>query len=284
VKPWTIRDVLAWTAEDLASRHISSARLDAEVLLAHVLETDRLGLYLDLDRPLGEPERVAYREMIARRRQREPVAYLTGEKEFWSLSFTVSPDVLIPRPDTEVLVEEALEVLPADAGGVRVVDVGTGSGCVAMAVASERPALRVLALDIDPRAAAVAAHNASRLELSDRVDVVVGDLLDPVGGGVALVVANLPYIPTDVLLTLEPEVSRWEPRHALDGGADGLRELSRMVSSAADVVVPGGALALEIGNDQQADQVASLLEDAWRLVKVRRDYSGAKRVVVAQRQ
>jgi release factor glutamine methyltransferase len=286
VDAWTIRRVLEWTAKDLASRDIPSARLDAEVLLAHVLGTDRLGLYLDLDRPLGEDERGAFRDVIARRRRREPVAYLTGTREFWSLPLLVTPDVLIPRPETETLVEAALDLLPAGSVGARAVDVGTGSGCVALALATERPGLRVLAVDIDRGAAAVAARNARALGLTGAVGVVAGDLLGPVGGPVDLVVANLPYVPTREIDGLEPEISRWEPRRALDGGDDGLDVFRRLLSAAAEVVRAGGNLALEVSHDEQAAQLVALIGagGAWEPVRSRRDYGGVARVVVAARR
>jgi release factor glutamine methyltransferase len=283
VETWTVRRIIQWTTEDLSSRDVETARLDAEVLLAHVLGIDRLGLYLDLDRPLEPTERAAYREMITRRREREPVAYLTGNKEFWSLSFHVGPGVLIPRPDTEVLVEEALDLIPTDAEGFHVVDVGTGSGCVALAIASERPRLKVLGIDIAAGAASLAALNAEKLGYSSRVSIFVGDLLDPVAPPLPLVVANLPYIPTESLDSLEPEISRWEPRGALDGGHDGLRQFRRLIGEANRVVAPGGSLVLEVGGDEQAQHVIGLLADGWTIARVRRDYSGADRVVVAQR-
>jgi release factor glutamine methyltransferase len=279
---WTIRRVLEWTASDLSKRGVASARLDAEVLLAHALGTDRLGLFLDIDRPLDPDERAVYRRLVETRRQRVPVAHITGEREFWSLPIVVDPHVLVPRPDTEVVVEEALAVVPAGSPQVAV-DVGTGSGCIALAVASERPDLRVLALDIDRRAALVAAGNAKALGLDSRVAVAVGDLLAPVAGPVGLVVANLPYIPSGRIDGLEPEVSRWEPRLALDGGQDGLAVFRRLVPQAADVVVPGGWLVLEVADAEQARQVEAMLDPAFELVRVRRDYGHEARAVVARR-
>ncbi len=235
VEPWTLRRVLEWTARDLNQRGVDSARLDAEVLLAHVLGTDRLGLFLDLDRPLDERERAAYRELITRRRKREPVAYVTGTKEFWSLPFSVNPATLIPRPDTEILVEEALELLPGDGEGLRVVDVGCGSGCIGLALATERPALNVVAVDVDPHAAATTALNAAALGIADRVTVLRGDLLACLSGPIDLIVTNLPYIPSAELDALEPEVARWEPRLALDGGEDGLDLFRRLLADSPRV-------------------------------------------------
>lgn len=279
---WTIRKILAWTAEDLAGRGVESARLDAEVLLAHTLATDRLGLFLDLDRPLTEDERARFRQTVLRRRRREPVAQITGVKEFWSLTFRVDRHVLIPRPDTEVVVEEALELAPA--GGGIAADVGTGSGCIALALAREREELRVLALDIDRRAATVAATNAAGLGLDHRVAVALGDLLEPVAGPIDLVVANLPYIPSGHIQGLEPEVSQWEPRLALDGGPEGLDLFPRLIAGAARALRRGGGLVLEVGDQDQAERVGGLLERGWELLRVRRDYGGSPRAVVARRR
>jgi release factor glutamine methyltransferase len=283
VKPWTVRRILEWTDQDLSKRGVDSARLDAEVLLAHVLGVDRLGLYLDLDRPLDEVEREAYREMVARRREREPVVYLTGTKEFWSIELEVPPGVLIPRPDTEILVEEALEVLPREGRPPVVVDVGCGSGCIGLALATERQSLRLLAMDIDRLATEVTLRNSRSLGLEARVRVLRTDLLAGVGSAVDLVASNLPYIPTREIDALQPEIARYEPRRALDGGEDGLDLFRRLIAQATLAVVPGGHLLLEVGDDAQADQVTALLGERWELIKVRRDYSGVQRTIVARR-
>jgi release factor glutamine methyltransferase len=283
VELWTIRKVLQWTTNDLKKQGVFSARLDAEVLLAHALGTDRLGLFMDLDRPLLPQELVAYRSLIRQRRRRVPVSYLTGTREFWSMSFEVDRHVLIPRPDTEVVVEEALELLPKQGSGLAV-DVGTGSGCIALSLAKERGDLRLLALDCDPRAARRATANAVALGLAGQISVAVGDLLEPLSGQVDLVVANLPYIPTAQLETLEPEVSTWEPRLALDGGGDGLDLIRRLLPQAAGLVRRGGGIALEIGDGDQARLVERLLARDWERVAIRRDYGGSPRAVVARRR
>jgi release factor glutamine methyltransferase len=283
VNTWTVRNIIEWTAQDLQRRGIDSARLDAEVLLAHALKVDRLHLYLDLDRPLSEQERAAFRDLLACRRQRQPVAYLTGTREFWSLQFAVSDQVLVPRPDTEVVVEEVLTCLPPPAAKpLRLVDVGTGSGCIALALAHERPEVRVAAIDIEPGAAQVAAENCRRLGLTGQVTVAMGDLLGPIAGPVDAVISNPPYIRSRDLDGLEPEVARWEPQQALDGGPDGLDVYRRLVTSAAEVVRTEGWLVLEIGHDQ-GQQLTELLPPYWRLERIRQDYGGLPRVVVAQR-
>lgn len=280
---WTIRKILEWTTKDLESRGVSTARLDAEVLLAHALGASRVALYVDLDRPLSAEERAGYRQLLERRRRREPVAHITGEKEFWSLPLAVGPAVLVPRPETEVLVEEALALLAELGPRPLVVDVGTGSGCVAVAIATERPDARVLALDLDRGAAGVAASNACRLGLADRVVVARSDLLGSVGGGASLVVSNPPYIPRAAIDGLAPEVSRWEPRLALDGGEDGLEVIRRLLAEAGSALVPGGALALEVGDDDQARAVMGLVAPPLGAPRLRRDYAGVTRVVTARR-
>ena len=275
--------MLEWTAAELARRSIPSARLDAEVLLAHALGTDRLALYMDLDRPLDETERGVYRALVERRRRREPVAYLTGTKEFWSLPLEVGPAVLVPRPETETLVEEALAELSGMGPRPWMVDVGTGSGCVALALASEQPLAFVVATERERGAASVARRNAAAHGLGDRVTVVVADLLDGVGGPVDLVVSNPPYIPSDDIDGLEPEVAVFEPRAALDGGADGLEAYRALLAAAPRVLRPGGRLALEVGHDEQAAALAALLVAPLTLVRVARDLGGGARVVVVER-
>lgn len=283
MKSWTIREVLEWTAKDLSGRGIDSSRLDAEVLLAHVLGVDRLGLYLDLDRPLMDDERVAFRQLVLRRRQREPVAYLTGIKEFWSLSLTIPSEVLVPRPDTEVLIEEVLELIPGDGQGRRAVDVGSGSGCIGLALIAERPELYLLAVDLSAAAANATAANAAALNLADRVAVTVGDVLAPIGDSqVDLIVSNPPYIPSEELDQLEPEISRWEPRRALDGGDDGLTFYRRLIEDAPRVLSPDGALVLEVGHGDQARKVIEIMGPQWEVLRVRKDYGGTERVVVAR--
>jgi len=280
---WTIRRVLDWTAADLGRRGVSAPRLDAEVLLAHALGSSRLALFLDMDRPLSDAERTAYRRLVERRRAREPLAYITGEREFWSRPIGVDPRVLVPRPETETLVAEAL-ALVRGSGAALVVDVGTGSGCVAIAIASEAPAVHVAAVDLSPDAASLASRNAAANGVAAQVHALVGDLLGPVRGPVDLVVSNPPYIPSSAIDRLEPEVARFEPRLALDGGPDGLDVYRRLIPAAAEVLAAGGALALEVGHDEQADQVAGLVEHPLAVERVARDHAGTARVVVARRE
>ena len=274
---WTILRVLQWTQGRFAERGLATPRLDAELLLGHVLEKDRVSLYTHFDQPLQAGELAAYRELIKRRLGGQPVAYLVGKKEFRSLELAVDPRVLVPRPDTEATVELALARLEGREAP-RVVDVGTGSGAIALAIKKARPDAEVLAVDRSPEAAEVARTNAARLELA--VDVRVGDLLAPVEGAFDLFVSNPPYIPTGEIARLPVEV-RAEPLPALDGGADGLEIIRRLIADARARLKPGGALVLEVGAGQ-SPSVRSLLEaSGYREIEVARDLAGIERALSA---
>lgn len=251
---WTTLGVLDWTTKRFSEAGIGSARLEAQLLLAHVLKCTRTQLYMAFDKPLAEPELAAYRELIKRRLAGEPVAYLLGEHEFWGLPLYVDPHVLIPRPDTETVVEVARGTRADRAAPCRVLDVCTGSGALALALAKELPAAEVVATDVSPEAVAIARRNAERNGLASRVEVRQGDLFAPVAGETFdLIVSNPPYIASAVIPTLSAEVQR-EPRLALDGGADGLVFYDRICAEAPRHLAPGGALVVEHGFDQ-ADAV-----------------------------
>lgn len=272
-------------AGHLAKKGIEGARLDAELLLAHALGVARIQLYLQFEKPLEASEVDVYREFVRRRSRREPVAYITGEREFWSLPLRVDPRVLIPRPETELLVEAALARGAPAGDGLRFLDVGTGSGAVTLALLSERPGWTAVGIDASPGALAVAADNADRLALSHRVAWRCGDFFAPVAGErFSLVVSNPPYVPTGDLAGLSPDVVRYEPRQALDGGADGLTFVRRLADEGARVVESGGWLAFEFGAGQERD-VESLLgaSGAWNEVAMLKDYAGLPRAAVARR-
>ncbi len=266
-------------------------RADAEVLLAHVLGEERSRLFLRRDEPLAPRAATAFKRCLARRSRREPVAAITGEREFWSLPLRVTRSVLIPRPDTETLVEEALALL-ARIGkrGARVIDVGTGSGCVAVALAHERQDIRVWAVDQSARALRVAAANVARHGLSRRVRLVRGNwLAATTAGGLGripradLIVSNPPYVTADEWKRLPPEIRGFEPRGALVGGKDGLAFYRRFARRAPDRLRAGGWVALEVGAGQ-AEAVADLLRVTGRFgkIRVRRDLAGIARVVAAE--
>jgi release factor glutamine methyltransferase len=276
----TLVDILGRTTEFLQSRGVGTPRLDAELLLGHVLGLERMQLYLQFDRPVIEAELAALRPLVRRRGQREPLAWITGERGFHDLDLHVHPGVLVPRPDTETLVEAALERI-GDPGeeAVYVADVGCGSGAVGLAIAAARPTVRVYATDLSPEALANTKANVARLGLTDRVAVLRGDLLDPIPAQrpVDWVVSNPPYIPSGDIDALMPEVSRHEPRLALDGGADGLDVIRRLDEVAWRRARRG--LLVELGQGQ-ADAVADLLRDrGWLDVRSWADLAGIARVV-----
>jgi release factor glutamine methyltransferase len=239
----TVLEVLRRSTGYLTAHGSSSARLDAELLLAHALGIRRLDLYLQFDRPLTEAELAPCRELVARRGRGEPVAYLVGHKEFMKLDFLVTPDVLVPNPDTEVLVQRAVAWVREQGRAVRVADVGTGSGCIAVAVAHYAPQATVWAGDDDPAAVALAERNVREHGLGDRVTVVRGDLLAPLPGGLDLVCANLPYVGEGT--ELPPEVLA-QPGHALFAAEGGAALIRRLLGEAPARLVPGGALLAEI--------------------------------------
>jgi len=283
--PRDVADLLKTTTDWFASRGIGSPRLDAELLLGHVLELERLQLYTSFDRPLDSAELDRFRVLVRRRgADREPVAYILGVKEFYSRDFAVDGRVLIPRPDTEVLVDLALERLPADSDGV-VADYGTGSGAIAVTLAAERPSLRVLALDLSPEALEVARTNAATHGVDDRIGFVRSDGLERLPerfvGGLAAIVANPPYISAEDRPTLAPEILKHEPHGALFPGPDPLLHYRRLAAEGRRWLAPEGFVAMEVGHGQ-ADDVVALLEDAgWTDVVVRSDLARIDRVVSA---
>ena len=239
----TIVEVLKLSADYLQKHGSDSSRLDAELLLAHALNLQRLDLYLKFDRPLGEPELAAYRALLARRGKGEPVAYLVGRKEFMGLAFEVTRDVLVPNPDTEVLVQRAVAIARETEGPVRVADVGTGSGCIAISIAHYAPNSEMWASDISPQALEVAARNVSRHGLDGRVHLVRGDLMEPFSGKFDLVCANLPYVPAGAALPAEVTAQPARALYAEDGGA---ALVARLLAEAPDRLAPGGRVLAEL--------------------------------------
>jgi release factor glutamine methyltransferase len=279
-EPWTVRRVLGWTTQHFEKLGLDSPRLTAELLLAHVLRTSRVRLYTNLEQPLEPSELAAYRGLIARRAAGEPTSYLTGTREFYGRTFAVDPRVLVPRPETELLVGAVLQAVPRDAE-VRILDLCTGSGCVGITLALERTRARLLATDASPGAVEVARANAAALGAADRFEARLGDLFAPLAGESPfdVVVANPPYVPVGELPTLSPEVRR-EPSLALDGGPDGLDVVRRIAAEAPRRLVPGGLLALEIG-DGQGPAVHSLLETAgYASVRIERDLARHDRLAL----
>lgn len=282
---WTILSILNWTESHFASFGIDSPRLTAELLLCHSLGMKRLDLYLQHDRPLVTDELAAYRSLVIRRGRREPVAYITGTKGFWEAEFEVGPGVLIPRPDTETLVEAGLAVLPTDPSPrepFRILELGTGSGAVVVSLAASRPGHRYLATDLSMAALATARANARSQGVNGVVRFMAGSwfsMLRP-GERFNLILSNPPYIPSDDIDGLQPEICRFEPRLALDGGGDGLACIRTLVREAPAFLAPGGVLLIEMGADQKAAVEAYAAgREAYADIDFIRDYSGHYRVV-----
>ncbi len=277
---WTLRRVLRWTASFFEQKGIENPRLDAELLIAGAQGVDRVRLYMELDKPLSPDELTAIRAHVKRRAQNEPVAYILGQKAFWNLDLAVDARVLVPRPDTERLVELALSRLKPMAAPI-VVDVGTGSGCVALAIAKDRPDAQVHAVDLSAEALAVARVNAERNAVTNVV-FHEGDLLTSLADvtELDLIVSNPPYIASAEVDRLMVDVRAFEPRLALDGGADGLAVIRRLVDQAARRLAPGGGLLFEIGFDQ-GPAAHALCAAQFHAVAVHSDYAGHDRVVEA---
>lgn len=292
-RSWTVQDLLTWTEDYFRRLGLPTPRLDAELLLASALRAKRLDLYLGYHKLVEPDERARFRELVARRARREPVAYLTGEREFYSLAFCVNRDVLIPRPETEHVVEEALRVLHGvlcDAEPLRILDLGTGSGNLAVTLAVKLPAAHVDAVDLSRAALEVARTNAERHGVADRVALIAGDLFSPLGEPrprYDAVVSNPPYVSREDYAALMDDVRLYEPQAALldtkSAGGDGCGYYRHIAQCAPAFLKPGGHLVLEVGRGQ-AIEVRSLLEGSG-LIHSRTvlDYGGVERVVSARK-
>ena len=276
---WTIEAVLRWAADDFHTRKIESSRLDAEVLLAFALGTTRIGLVMEGKKPLAPEELAKFRELVKRRRTHEPVAYLRGEREFYGRTFKVDRRVLVPRPDTETLVDAALTRSMHLSMSMRQLDLCTGSGCVAIAMARQRPTAQVFGSDVSTDALAVARDNALRLGAyntaffeSDLFAAFAGKRFD-------VITANPPYIASAEIATLMPDVRDHEPKLALDGGEDGLVLVRRIVTDAPAHLEPRGLLAVEIGAGEAPATVALFEAGGFVDVRVHRDIARIERVV-----
>ncbi|MDF2695459.1 MAG: Protein-N(5)-glutamine methyltransferase PrmC [Labilithrix sp.] len=279
-KIWTIGSLVKWATDDFRTRGIESPRLDAEVLVAFALGIDRTRVIIESMRPLEAAELALLRDLVRRRRAHEPIAYLRGEREFYGRTFHVDSRVLIPRPDTEALVDVALARTAHVSLSMRQLDLCTGSGCVAITMARQRPTAKVLASDLSADALAVARQNAYRLGAYN-VAFVESDLFAqiPQAARFDVITANPPYIASDEIATLMPDVRDFEPRTALDGGVDGLDFVRKIVDEAPAWLVPGGVLALEIGAGEAAATRALLEGRGYSDVAVERDYGKIERVV-----
>jgi len=281
---WTILRMILWSAEYLKNKGVETGRLDAEWLLAAALGVDRLQLYLKYDRPLSSEEREAFKPLLRRRAGREPLQYIIGRTGFRELELKTDPRVLIPRPETEVLVQEVLDW--ASAGAESVWDMGTGAGAVALSLAAEGTWTRVVATDVSPEALSVAADNAERYDLGGHVEFREGSLFEPLEEGERfdVIVSNPPYIAEGEKGELQPEVRDWEPPEALFAGADGLDVIRQLVAGAPKHLLSGGLLALECGLGQ-AEGIAADVQatGAFGAVRIRVDLTGRPRFVTAER-
>ncbi len=289
---WTIRDLLKVTADYLKEKEIESPRLSAEILLAHQLNTNRIKLYLNFDQPLNEKEISGYRSLIRRRLSREPIQYITGVQEFWSMEFIVGPHVLIPRPESEVLVEQAISLckergIPEN-HGLRILDLGTGCGTLAVALAQELQTASIWASDISGEALNFAGLNAKKHGLEERIEFRPGDMWQPFvdqGFTFDVILSNPPYIASEDLDSLPREVRDYEPRLALDGHEEGMFYIKKILLGGADYLKPGGWILLEM-DPEQTPKALRLIEESDRYKEEKRvkDYSHRYRVVMAQKK
>ncbi|MCD6186140.1 MAG: peptide chain release factor N(5)-glutamine methyltransferase [Deltaproteobacteria bacterium] len=281
---WTILKILEWTTSYFKSHHIDSPRSTAEILLAHVLKLKRIDLYLQFDKPLDKAELSFFKSLIKRRRNREPVAYITGHKEFWSIDLSVTKHSLIPRPETECLVETALSLMPEDLpDAARVLELGTGSGAITIALASERPGSIFFASDYSIDALMLARKNAVRNGPGAPIHFFSGDWLAPLKNNQLkfdIIISNPPYIKSAVIPGLEPEIWKYEPAKALDGGENGLVALKQILVNAHKYLKEKGSLLLETGHDQK-DDLEGIIEEcnAYEDIIFLKDYSGFYRIV-----
>lgn len=278
---WTISSLLNWTVNYFKSKNIQSARLDAEVLLSHVLRQERIYLYVHFDEPMEQNELSKFREYVKKRAQHVPIAYIIGEREFMGLPFKVTKDTLIPRPDTEILVENVLNNVDKDKE-IEIVDIGTGSGAIILSLLVNLPKAQGKTVDISSKAIEVAKENAVNLQVNDRCEFFVGDLFAPLNDNkFDVIVSNPPYIPQKDIATLEDDVKEYEPVSALTDGGDGLSYYRRLLSKGKAYIKENGFIALEIGIYQSEDVKQIAMDNGWKNIKIIKDYAGIDRVVLA---
>lgn len=285
---WTIQKLLNWITDFFTTKGVDSPRLSAELLLSHVLGLSRIELYTLFDRVVGPAQLEKLRELVKRCGNQEPLAYLIGRCEFYSLTFKITRDCLIPRPETELLVERAVEFLRKRTGKQQVLDLCTGSGCIAAAIAKNVKDAAIVATDICDKALSIASENITVLKLTEKIKLLCGDLFDPIIAGLDserfdVVVSNPPYISDAEFSKLDKNVRDYEPRGALYGGVDGLDVYRRIIDKAPDYLCSGGALMLEIGY-AQGKAVAGLLDAAgFKGIRIEKDMNKNDRIAIALR-
>ena len=287
----TVLQAIQRSVDFLAKKGVESPRLHAELLLAHVLQVPRMKLYLDFERVLTDDQQNSLRELVRRRGLREPLQHILGSACFCGLDLAVNRDVLVPRPETEILAElgwQFLKNLAARPGSAppSALDFGTGSGCIAIALAAQCPAARVSALDISPAALALARQNAAKHAVDSRIEFFAGDGFAalPADARFDLIISNPPYIPAAGIASLDPEVRDHDPRVALDGGADGLDFYRRLAREAAAFLRPGGRIMLEFGDGQETAVAAAFEREKWIVESVKPDYNARPRILAARRE
>lgn len=293
LQDWNIRKLLEWSTQYFQQKDIESARLDSELLLAHVLGLKRVQLYMQFDRPLNEAELQNFKTLLKRRSEREPLAYILGKKEFYSLEFDISPAVLIPRPETELLVENALKYFstspspqpsPSRGEGERkILDIGTGSGCIAVSLAKHLPEAQITAIDISPEALKIAKQNAEKHGVENQIsfhqaDFLLPSSLFPLPSSFDLIVSNPPYIQSEEIPKLAPEL-QFEPRSALEGGIDGLDFYKVLLPWSLEHLNPEGRAFFEIGFDQAESLEKLATNTGFQKINILKDYAGHPRVI-----
>ncbi len=302
-KIWTIREALSWAEEYLAGYNVPDAKIEAEYLLAHALDCKRTELYLNHANNLSYNVLQEFIDFVERRIKREPSQYIIGEQEFWGLPFKVTRDVLIPRSETELIVEEAIKTVssgqwtvasknirnnssPTSDHSPLILDLCTGSGCIAVSLAKEIPGCKVYAIDISGKALAVAMENAEKHDVAGRITFLQGDMFEPLNGlniKADIIVSNPPYISKDEMKKIEPEISQYEPAGALYGGDDGMDFYKRIIAESPAYLAKGGYLMLEMGYGQ-AEEIRQLMEVSFENIDIKKDFAGIDRVIKAQKE
>ncbi|HEY1490676.1 MAG TPA: peptide chain release factor N(5)-glutamine methyltransferase [Verrucomicrobiae bacterium] len=279
----TVLEGIQKSTEFLAKKDVESPRLQAELLLAHVLKLPRMKLYLNFERALTETETNTFRDLVKRRAQREPLQHIIGSTSFCGLEIAVNRHVLVPRPETELLAEAGWSFLSTfNSQPSTALDFGTGSGCIAVALAAKAPAAKITALDISTEALDLAQQNAAKNNVADRIKFVQADGFQALAGGFDLIISNPPYIPTAEIAALDPEVRDYDPRGALDGGPDGLDFYRRFATEARPFLKPGGKIMLEFG-DGQGGAIRKIFEEQkWIVEAIREDYTQRQRILIAK--
>jgi release factor glutamine methyltransferase len=289
--PWTIKNLLQVAADFLKEKKVDSPRLTAEILLSHLLNFDRINLYLNFDKPLTESEVANYRSFIKRRVRHEPIQYITGVQEFWSLEFKVDRRVLIPRPESEVLVEQTINHITTGSKSLtsspKILDIATGCGILAIALGKEIPSARIWATDISSDALALASYNAHKHQVTNKIRFVKGALFEPLKNlkiTFDIILSNPPYIATEEYDQLPPEVREWEPTLALNGKKGGLFFIEEIIKKAPDYMEPEGWLLIEMAPFQTEDAI-KFIEKTGKYSNITRvkDYSQRYRIIVAQK-